>query len=196
MTDANRKVIEDRAVHQKNMPTHEYPWRAVTVCENNHWEPTFLARFPQLRSYLEHFPTTAWRKVVLLAQLPGESVFLHTDPDHGIGWRIYLSHGGPRIYFQKFKERMSERPATWQSGGPQAIEALCQSDRHYVEDAGNFAWALTSIRAAHGVEPHHSEVGARLTMLLFPHLEALDHEKHVELLTRSAAVHADSAIWW
>lgn len=196
MEASNRKVIEDRATHQRNMPRAEYPWRAIEVCENNRWEPSFVAQFPQIRSYLDHFPATSWRKVVLLAQLPGENVFLHTDPDHGIGWRIYLSHGGPRIYFQKFKDRLSERPQTWQTGGPAAIETLCQPERHYVNDAGSFPWALTSIRAAHGVEPHHSEVGARITMLLFPHADSVDHGRHEELLLRSATVHADSAIWW
>jgi len=196
MTNGGRDVIREHALHQKNMPGVQYPWRAVTVCENNHWEESFEHCFPELRAYVDLFPTTRWRKIALLAQLPGEDVFLHTDPDFGVGWRIYLNHGGPRLYFQKFKERRAERPSTWLSGGPSAIESLCQAERHYVEEAGTFPWALTSIRAAHGVEPHHSDVGARITMLLFPDRGFVDREAHVELLLRSARTYADSAIWW
>lgn len=196
MKDERRKVIDDQGTHQRHMPHQRYPWRAVTVCLDNRWEQSFVAQFPELYSYVGNFPAGAWRKVALLTQLPGEDVFLHTDPDFGIGWRIYLSHGGPRLYFQKFKHRLSERPGTWQTGGPDAIQALCQPERHYVNDVGSYPWALTSVRAAHGVEPLASERRPRITMLLFPDAGTVNHKSHQELLLRSAEIYKDSAIWW
>ena len=196
MNAANRQVIDERRIQQSSQPGKEYPWRAVYVCHHDSWDESFTASFPQLKAYLAHFPTSSWRRVILLAQLPDESVFLHTDPDNDIGWRMYLNHGGPRLYFQKFKERYSERPSTWIGGGPAAMEALCEHERHYVEDCERYPWALTSIRAAHGVEPHYGSLGTRITMLLFPEPSAVDAIKHEHLLRRSATRFEQTAIWF
>ncbi len=196
MTSANRQVIAERGLHQANAPAAEYPWRAVYVCHHDAWDASFVSAFPELREYLLHFPTDSWRRVILLAQLPNEQVFLHTDPDFGIGWRLYLNHGGPRLYFQKFKERHDQRPSTWLNGGPVAMESICQPERFYVEDEGRYPWALTSIRAAHGVEPHCAPLGARITMLLFPEPSAIRTADHHSLLRRSADKFSDTAIWF
>jgi hypothetical protein len=196
MLCSQREVIDERRVHQSNTSNQEYPWRAVYVCSNSVWNESFVATFPQLREYLNHFPTNAWRRVILLAQLPNEHVFLHTDPDAQIGWRLYLNHGGPRLYFQKFKERHVERPSTWLNGGPKAMQELCSPERIYVEDKGAYPWALTSVRAAHGVEPHCATLGARITMLLFPEPSAIRVADHHSLLWRSAEKFSDTAIWF
>jgi hypothetical protein len=200
MFDRQRCVMGEQRLHDAHTlasaHTRTYPWRAVHACSDNVWDNDFAQQFPQLVAYLRHFPATSWKRVCVVCQLAGSQVFIHTDPDHGMGWRMYLNHGGPRLYFQKFKMRLSVRPQTWASGGPQAIEALCQSQRHYVNDDGAFPWALTSIRAAHGVEENTAETGARVTLLLFPNINTVDTTVHTDLLLRSARKFSDTAIWY
>lgn len=191
-----RSVMAEQKLHDTHTEAQTYPWRAVYACSDNVWDRDFARRFPQLVAYLSHFPATSWKRVCLVCQLAGAKVFVHTDPDFGVGWRIYLNHGGPRLYFQKFKARHSTRPQTWASGGPSAIETLCQPDKHYVDDEGAYPWALTSIRAAHGVEENTASTGARVTMLLFPHIESVDAAAHTDMLLRSARKFSDTAIWY
>jgi hypothetical protein len=200
MFDKQRSVMGEQRLHDTHTRggTHinTYPWRAVHACSDDVWDSDFKQHFPQLVGYLRHFPATSWKRVCVVCQLAGSQVFIHTDPDFGVGWRVYLNHGGPRLYFQKFKTRHSVRPQTWASGGPQGIEALCQPERHYVNGSGTYPWALTSIRAAHGVEENTAETGARVTLLLFPNIDTVDTAAHTDLLLRSARKFSDTAIWY
>ncbi len=196
MVDKNRIGMVEQTLHSSNTNSSLYPWRAVVACRNNCWDTAFVEAFPQLVKYTELFPTALWRQVSLLAQLPDKEVFLHTDPDKGLGWRIYLSHGGPKLYFQKFKERHEVRPQTWAGGGPTAMKDLCAAERIYVDDEGCYPWALTATRAAHGVSVCHQAIGARVTMLLFPEPEYVDAAAHQDLVKRSSEKYADTAIWY
>jgi hypothetical protein len=191
-----RSEIKEKRLQQVAEGEKPYPWRAVCAYTANAWDTEFATNFGPLIRYLENFPNKAWRHVAVLCQLENQGVFLHTDPDYGIGWRIYLNHGGPRLYFQKFKELHNNRPETWSSGGPQSIKNLCESNKIYVNDVGAYPWALTSIRAAHGVEPNNAGFGARITLLLFPDFTTLDLIKHEELLLRSAKKFKSTAIWY
>lgn len=175
-----------------------YPWIAANIVQQGEFAPFFVESFPEIVDYLKHFPTTKWRSIVVLSQRQNRECFLHTDPDlgMGIGWRVYLSHRGPRLYIQKFKERLAERPQTWASGGPQAIEELCVPERIYVNDSGRFAWALTSIRAAHAVEQNPEELGSRSVLLLIPEPSCVDYEATEQMLRRSAEKFSDTAIWF
>lgn len=192
---SHRSVMGEKQLHDRSKGGG-YPWRAVHACSENEWDEEFAFQFPKLVEYVDNFPTNSWKRICVISQLADSEVFLHTDPDAGVGWRIYLNHGGPRLYFQRFKERHSERPQTWASGGPAAIADLCHGDRVYVDDEGVYPWALTSIRAAHGVERNTAHTGARTTMLLFPHPEAVDHSAHQELLLRSAERYKSTTIWY
>lgn len=194
--DNQRFEIKEKRLQQIAQNEKAYPWRAVCAYTANAWDTEFADNFGPLIQYLKNFPTKSWRHVAVLCQLENQDVFLHTDPDYGIGWRIYLNHGGPRLYFQKFKQLRNNRPETWSSGGPQSIENLCESNKIYVNDVGAYPWALTSIRAAHGVEPNNAGFGARITLLLFPDLTTLDLIKHEELLLRSAKKFKSTAIWY
>jgi len=196
MVDKNRAVMVEQALHANNTNSNLYPWRAVVACRNNCWDTSFAEAFPELVSYTQLFPTTYWRQVSVLAQLPDKEVFLHTDPDVNLGWRIYLSHGGPKLYFQKFKQRHEVRPQTWAGGGPTAMKDLCEAERIYVEDKGCYPWALTATRAAHGVSVCRHAIGARITMLLFPDPKCVDESAHQELIGRSSEKYADTAIWY
>lgn len=192
-TSPRRSVMGEKALHDSGKGG-AYPWRAVHACSDNIWDDEFLSTFPALVAYAGKFPATRWKRVCAIAQLPDEEVFLHTDPDFGVGWRIYLSHGGPKLYFQKFKSRHDQRPQTWAGGGPAAMATLCHEEKHWVDDTGVFPWALTSIRAAHGVSKNNSELGARVTLLLFPDLDSVDWAAHRALLKASTKKYP--AIWY
>lgn len=196
LVDKNRLGMIEQTLHSTSTKSDMYPWRAVIACSNNKWDASFAEVFPQLVAYTELFPTTFWRQISIVAQLPGREVFLHTDPDKGLGWRLYLTHGGPRLYFQKFKQRLDVRPPTWASGGPAAIKELCQPEQIYVQDEGCYPWTLTNTRAAHGVSASPTSVGARSTMLLFPDPTCIDRAALQELVRRSCAKYADTAIWY
>lgn len=192
----DRTGMIEELLHKPSSSSASYPWKAVIACKNNKWDSVFAAEFPELVAYAELFPTKLWRQVSIIAQLPGQKVFLHTDPDKVLGWRVYLTHGGPRLYFQKFKKRWDSRPKTWSMGGPNGMAELCQGERIYVQDKGCYPWMLTATRAAHGVSDNHGVLGSRVTMLLFPEPEFVDQEKHNELIGRSVAKYADTAIWY
>jgi hypothetical protein len=193
MKDNSRSVMGEKRLHDAGRAA-AYPWRAVHACSENVWDADFLRLFPELVFYVNQFPAERWKRVCVIGQLPGEEVFLHTDPDFGLGWRVYLTHGGPKLYFQKFKDRHEDRPQTWATGGPEAMAELCDSERHWVQDSGTYPWALTSIRAAHGVSPNHGELGARVTLLLFPEISSVDWDAHRQLLASSVEKHP--AIWY
>lgn len=193
MADSKRSVMGEKKLHDDGRSA-AYPWRAVHACSESAWDADFLRLFPELVFYVNLFPAKRWKRVCVIGQLPGEEVFLHTDPDFGLGWRVYLTHGGPRLYFQKFKERHEERPQTWAVGGPEAMASLCEDARHWVQDSGAYPWALTSIRAAHGVSPNLGEFGARVTLLLFPELGSVDWGANRQLL--AASVKKFSPIWY
>lgn len=195
MQSNSRSVMGEKNLHDSGRAA-EYPWRAVHACSDNVWDEDFLRLFPELVRYTELFPARRWKRVCIIGQLPQSEVFLHTDPDFGVGWRIYLNHGGPRLYFQKFKQPYEERPQTWASGGPDAMAKMCRDDRHYVQDSGAYPWALTSIRAAHGVSRNDSNLGARVTMLLFPELESVDWAASRALLQAGSTKYANTAIWY
>lgn len=192
-----RAPIQSQTLYEKNAD-ESYPWIAANVVHQGEFNASFAEAFPEIVEYLGHFPTTKWRSIVVLSQRQNREGFLHTDPDlgMGIGWRVYLSHRGPRLYIRKFKERLTERPQTWASGGPKAIEELCVPERIYVNDSGRFAWALTSIRAAHAVERNPEELGSRFVMLLVPETSCVDYKATEEMLRRSAEKYSDTAIWY
>lgn len=186
----------EQQLHAINTQSNAYPWKAIVACKNNQWDKAFAFAFPELVEYTKHFPTTVWRQISIIAQLPDSEVFLHTDPDKGMGWRLYLSHGGPKLYFQKFKKRRDMRPQTWSIGGPEHMQTLCSSERIYVQDEGCYPWALTATRAAHGVSQNPGSLGSRVTMLLFPEPEYVDQLAHTQLLKQSTEKHHQTAIWY
>lgn len=193
----HRSVMGQKKLHDDNASGGSYPWRAVHACSYDVWDAEFAKAFPDVVAYVNHFPVGSWHRICIICQEPDKEVFLHTDPDYGIGWRVYLSNGGPRLYFRKFKERHEKRPETWSSGGPIAIESLCESERIYVDDAQEpYPWALTSTRAAHGVDAAPLALGERVTMLLMPQPETIDHAVNERLLRRSAEKFSDTAIWY
>lgn len=195
MQSKNRSVMMSKKLHDDESG-NKYPWRAVHAYVDGRWDVEFAEMFPELIEYLKNFPTSMWRWVCVVGQLQDSEVFLHTDPDFGVGWRVYLSHGGPKLYFQKFKERHEERPGTWATGGPQGMAELCDQEKLYVDDCGAYPWAITSIRAAHGVSPNPSALGARVTLLLAPEPEAVDWPAVRALLARSTQLYKDTAIWY
>jgi hypothetical protein len=192
---SNRTMTGEKAIHDKSPGTNTYPWVGAYVVDKGRLDLEFERRFPELIEYLKHFPTTHWRNISLVCQRADMDVFLHTDPGLKIGWRVYLNHGGARLYVQKFLERQAERPQTW-AKGLNGIRAMCQPERVYIEDAGRFAWALSSIRAAHGVDRNGPMLGSRMVLVLWPNEDTIDHAEAEAMLRRGAEKYADTAIWY
>lgn len=193
--EVSKRPTDEKITHDSSPGTNTYPWLGACVANHGEFDPEFVRKFPELVEYFKHFPTTRWRNISLVCQRPDMDVFLHTDPGPKIGWRVYLNHSGARLYVQKFLERHEERPQTWVNG-LNGIRAMCHPERIYVEDAGRFAWAISGIRAAHGVERNGPVLGSRMTLVLAPYEQATDQAEVEAMLRRGAQKYADTAIWY
>jgi hypothetical protein len=175
-----------------------YPWNSAYAARSGRWLEEFDTRFPQLVAYLGLFPTADWSCVNVLVQEPQAEVWLHTDPDPVLGWRVYLGHGGARVYFHPMRERRRERLATWTAQGRRDWSRFVDTSRrlYATVPADSCAWTLNACRAAHGVEAHGGAAGERTTLLLVPEVGAIDLDRYLALLERSVAKYSEHAIWY
>jgi hypothetical protein len=175
-----------------------YPWNSAYAAYHGAWRHGFDARFPAVAAYLALFPARAWTCVNVLVQEPQQDVWLHTDPDPVLGWRVYLGHGGARVFFCPALERSRSRLSTWTPQGRRDWSKFVNTDEKLYArlPQSTCAWTLNSYRAAHGVETHHGAAGERVTLLLVPDLERLDMEGYLALLERSVERYRDYAIWY
>jgi len=175
-----------------------YPWSSAYAAYHREWRDGFDARFPEIAAYLGLFPTRAWTCVNVLVQEPQQDVWLHTDPDPVIGWRVYLGHGGARVFFCPTLERQRARLSTWTAEGRRDWSKFVRTDRKLYArlPSDSCAWALNSYRAAHGVETHAGAAGERVTLLLIPDLDCLDLDAYLALLEASVGKYRDYAIWY
>ena len=175
-----------------------YPWSSAYAAHHGAWRHGFEARFPEVCAYLELFPVRSWTCVNVLIQEPQQDVWLHTDPDPVLGWRVYLGHGGARVFFCPALERARTRLSTWTPEGRRDWSKFVRTDEKLYArlPSSSCAWTLNSYRAAHGVETHAGAAGERVTLLLIPDLEQLDMESYLALLERSVREYRDYAIWY
>ena len=190
MTEEERKFTEGAS--------GRYPWSSAYAALRGKWCCGFDAAFPELIGYLSSFPTESWSCVAVLVQEPREAVWLHTDPDPVLGWRVYLGHGGAKVFFCPTFERHAERLTSWTPQGMRDWSKYVRTDlRLYPKlPASSCAWTLNAYRAAHGVDAHEGEAGERVTLLLIPDLDQLNLDAYLALLERSAAKYASYAIWY
>lgn len=175
----------------------KYPWRPVWAHDGQNWDSEFASLFPELVEYIKLFPATQWRRVCLLAQLPDQEVFTHIDPDYGIGWRVYLTSGGPHLYFNKFKNWSSASDTAQDATPTSEILNKIQDERFYVPAPTEpYPWALTSICAGHSVEKNTGTADARIVILIMPTLDSIDVSAHHELLKRSTEKFSADVIWY
>ena len=198
MNASSRQVItETVASYKQRFPEKQYPWRPVRAHDGKAWDIEFKTQFPELVEYVNLFPPHVIGRVLLLAQLPDEDVYAHTDPDLGIGWRVYLTSGGPKLYFNKFKGwHKDNADAQIRIGFPE-IPSRIKPERFYapLPDTPH-PWALTSICAAHSVEKNTASATARLVILILPKYGSVDAAAHHDLLRRSTEKYAEDAIWY
>jgi hypothetical protein len=175
-----------------------YPWNSAYAAHRGEWRNGFDSRFPEVATYLDLFPTRSWTCVNVLVQEPQQDVWLHTDPDPVLGWRVYLGHGGARVFFCPTFERLRARLSTWTEQGRRDWSKFVRTDRKLYArlPSDSCAWALNSYRAAHGVETHAGAAGERVTLLLIPDLDCLDVDAYLALLARSVGKYGDYAIWY
>jgi len=175
-----------------------YPWSSAYAAYHGEWRDGFDALFPGITAYLGLFPTRSWTCINVLVQEPQQDVWLHTDPDPVIGWRVYLGHGGARVFFCPTFERQRARLSTWTAEGRRDWSKFVHTDRKLYArlPSSSCAWALNSYRAAHGVETHAGAAGERVTLLLIPDLDCLDLDGYLALLASSVRKYRDYAIWY
>lgn len=198
MNSADRKLMRAQMKGFADVfPNGTYPWRPVWAHDGLVWDAEFSRQFPELVEYVKLFPAQEWRRVCLLAQLPDQEVFTHIDPDFGIGWRVYLTAGGPQLYFNKFKDWAPDREDA-QAGTPtEEILDRIQPERIYVPiPEAPYPWAMTSICAGHSVAKNTGSADARIVILIMPKLESIDVAAHHELLRRSTQKFQSEAIWY
>lgn len=193
---ARSKTDEER--HFAGASSDTYPWSSAYAAEYGKWCDGFDSRFPQVAAYLDLFPTASWTRVSVLIQEPQHDVWLHTDPDPVIGWRIYLGHGGARVFFCPTLERHRKRLTTWTEEGRRDWSRWVRTDRKLYArlPAGSCSWAMNVYRAAHGVETHRGRAGERVTLVINPDIDKLDIDAYLALLERSVTKYADYAIWY
>lgn len=197
VNEAREKSITNEQRLALNGP-EAYPWNSAYAAYHGEWRCGFDSRFPEIPAYLALFPTRAWTCVNVLVQEPQNDVWLHTDPDPVLGWRVYLGHGGARLFFCPTVERRNTRLSTWTENGRRDWSKFVRTDeRLYARmPADSSAFALTSLRAAHGVETHHGEMGERTTLLLVPDPGHIDINAYLDLLERSVKKYEDYALWY
>jgi hypothetical protein len=203
---ARRALVDWVSAARAASPTNEehlarggsYPWNSAYAAYHGKWRHGFDAHFPGVCAYLARFPVASWTCVNVLIQEPQRDVWLHTDPDPVLGWRVYLGHGGARVFFCPTLERSRTRLSTWTPEGPRDwSKSVRTGERLYARlPASSCAWTLNSYRAAHGVETHAGAAGERVTLLLVPDLEQLDLDAYLALLERSVERYRDYAIWY
>ena len=197
MMEPERKIMSEPANYKKVKPDAVYPWRPVWAYDGEQWDTEFAAQFPQIIDYVKLFPATDWRRVNFLAQLSNSEVFQHVDPDYGLGWRVYFTSGGPRLYFSKFKNWSTEDDNAFGMTDIQDITARCEDARIYVPAPEvPYAYALTSACAGHSVERNTGPTGLRIVMLIMPRIECVNVTEHQALLKRSTEKYASEAIWY
>jgi hypothetical protein len=206
--DAKKILAWMSAVHRKLMvaqiqgfnavyPDKVYPWRPVWAHDGTNWDGEFATQFPEIVAYVNLFPATEWRRVCLLAQLPDEEVFPHVDPDLGIGWRVYLTSGGPHLCFNKFKNWCPNQEDAQAAVHTSAIASRIEPERIRVPAPERpYPWALTSVCAGHSVEKNTGTAAARIVVLIMPKKESIDVAAHHALLRRSTEKFAAEAIWY
>lgn len=174
-----------------------YPWRPVWAHDGDEWDAEFTLLFPEIIEYVKLFPAKEWRRVCLLAQLPNQKVFPHVDPDLGVGWRVYLTSGGPKMFFNKFTGWSPENIDAQENVPVSIIRSRIEEERFYAPLPDTpYPYALTSICAAHSVEENTGPADARIVILIMPKLESIDVVAHHDLLRRSTEKYADEAIWY
>ena len=111
------------------------------------------------------------------------------------------------LYFCPRKTNENNRIATYivdsENVYPQEWEKYLDLDKKIYSShpCQRHAWALTSTRAAHGIEAFEYDRCARVTFLVHSHRPSVNHnawnpDKLYDLLTRSLDKYSDYAIWW
>jgi len=196
--EAREQSITNEERLSRSANAASYPWSSAYAAYHGEWRCGFDAQFPEIPSYLDLFPTDAWICVNVLIQEPQTDVWLHTDPDPVLGWRVYLGHGGARVFFCPTIERRRSRLSTWTAEGRRDWSKFVRTDQKLYArlPADACAWALTSLRAAHGVETHRGAMGERTTLLIVPDPERIDMAAYLDLLERSVRKYEEYAIWY
>lgn len=189
-----------------------YPWLQVSAFHHGYsdqWISDFDKLFPEVVDYVHLFPYNILSGVTILLQKSSVAAPLHIDSDDWLGMRFYLHNEveDDVLYFQLRKTQENNRIHTYRING---TDVKAQEWEKYLDlskkvyskhPCPRHAWALSSTRAAHGIDAFEYDRYSRATFLVHSHRPTMDHnawntEKLYDLLVRSVDKYSDYAIWW
>jgi hypothetical protein len=189
-----------------------FPWIQVNAFHHGYsdnWIADFDKVFPEVVNYINLFPFNSLSGVTILAQKKSDVVPLHQDPDDWLGMRFYLKNEikHDALYFTPTLKRFNRRIGTYKFDGEKVYKQDWQkyldikTKLYAKHPMSEHAWCLSSIRAAHGLDPIYSDEFSRITVLVQSHknkddMSAWNQDKLYDLLDRSLKKYSDYAIWW
>lgn len=151
-------------VRKTPFPYKMYP--AITKAKSmtdDPWVENFNTLFPDLVDYFYMFPGYKFRSLGFIQQIPNTPIWEHVDADEWIGFRFYLKNNCEKnnLYFKKIKKEYctGERYDTYISADTEDrclrdYSKITEDQKIYpINNTGNYAWALSSTLAAHGIDP-------------------------------------------
>lgn len=199
-------------VRKEPFPFTMYPamskYKSLT---DDPWVENFDKLFPDMLDYYSYFPGKRFRSLGFLKQNSNMKVWDHTDADEWIGFRFYLKNNctNDNLYFKKFKKEYftGNRYTTYIDTGTTKLvrdfTGLIEDEKLYVKNnTGNYAWALTSTNATHGIEARPTGE-ARITgmMEFWPLnepgvLSGFKVKETIDLFERSISKYKDEVLWY
>jgi hypothetical protein len=191
-----------------------YPWTQVSAFHHGYsdtWIAEFDKIFPEVVEYIHLFPYNMLAGVSILLQKSSVRVPLHIDTDDWLGMRFFLHNEVKEnvLYFHKRKTDENNRVQTYILDNSNDTVKVQDWEKYFHTDkkiyskhpAPRHAWAMSSSRAVHGLDPFEYEKCSRITFLIHAHRPTIQHnawntDKLYDLLIRSLDKYPDYAIWW
>lgn len=175
------------------------------------WVENFDKLFPDMVEYYNLFPGQKFRSLGFIKQNSNMKVWDHTDNDEWIGFRSYLKNtcSTDNLYFRKFKKEYftGNRYTTYIDTGTEKyvrdFSEIIEDEKIYPKNnKGNYAWALTSTKATHGIDPN-PERETRITGIIefWPVtapgvISGFKIKETIDLFERSITKFRDEVIWY
>lgn len=216
--NTNKKYISayhlNELVRKTPFPYKMYP--AITKAKSmtdDLWVENFNTLFPDLVDYFYMFPGYKFRSLGFIQQNANTPVWDHVDADEWLGFRFYLKNNCQtnNLYFKKIKKEYctGERYNTYISADTddrslRDYSLLCENEKLYPKkNTGNYAWALTSSLAVHGIDASAKGEDRITGVMEFWPINYEDKlaagfkiKPTIDLLERSIAKFSEEVIWY
>lgn len=203
---------DNQNVRKETFPYSMFPviTRAKSQTDNP-WVEDFNTLFPEMVHYFRMFPGAYFRSLGFIKQNTNMPVWDHTDNDEWIGFRFYMKNNchDNRLFFKKVKpeymtgNRYNTYMETPEGKKVRDFTNICDQSKIYPKNnIGRYAWALTSVKAAHGIDAS-GEDETRITAIaeFWPVdrpgiVKGFKVKETRDLLERSITKFKDEVIWY